>query len=616
MFIKNAKICTAGVRNFSIIHNYHSPASLFLGNREYIFDEGVKDYNKYIQAFLTKRFTHKKEIEPKIKIINQVETYHNTFYIQKTYPLYNLYDIGHLKYLHGLRIFETGYYISRFFEEYEKPMYDAMLEKVIICGRVPFMEDYETFATVKAKVDEMINKFYNGDKLTAFEREVERAYLYIKQENMLENIQKASISKNLKLKEIVMTYSELNKQSGHINFRMPNPDYFFRPAPLFERIDVDAMFKTLFEMRVNSLPHTALDRFNPKAIYRKMKLKYEYRPSLMEGKHRIEFISDYIFRQIFQYVDSYELHNEFGLGLNFKTSYNIILFHFWAIVQRLKLLNSKFSTYLIDDLITKLVQFSNDNIDRLKYIDDNADNEKIVDYKRFIQKAFDFYTWHFYIFPVTSENNYICVQRLVKEAISSEMEGKGLQKLATYMIENLKHINTRSYEDLESSNFWFTVHRIPINYNMFIAPKDKAGLGTNSYSDFIECTELDIQTKTLENYKKYKGLLFLKYPSDFKGLTSTLAISANKDLSNLIKVDYSQTRNYRWYIKAKNFFDTETLLLVEKAKEDKAIEEAKATKIDTHWGYKENEELGLGYLDKIKKKRSTIQESKDKKPTN
>jgi hypothetical protein len=567
MFInKNVKKLFKSIKHFSIIHNYHSPASLYIGNREYIFDETVKEYNKYIQAFLTKRFTHKKEIEPKIKIMNPPDNYHDTFYLQKTYPLYNLYEIAHMKYLHNLKIYETGYIISRFFEEYEKPMYDSMLEKVIICGRVPFIEDLEAYSKIKLAVDELINKFYNGDKLTPMEREIERAYLYIKQENIIESLRKSSIAKNFKVKEIVMTYSEVNKQAGHINFRMPHPEYFFRPAPLFETIDVNLMFNTLFEMRFNTLPNNFIDsNFNLKNMYRKLKLKFEYRKSLIDSKHRVEFVSDYIFRQIFQYVDSYEFHNEFGLSLNFKITYNIILFHFWLIIQRLKLVNSKYSNYLINDLVSKLVKFSNDNINNLKYIDNNAAKEKVSDYKRYIFKTFDFYTWHFYIFPITNEGNYTNLLNLVKETITSELESRSLEKLAIYMLENLRHINTKSYDDIEKSNFWFTVHRIQLNYQMFL--NNDTAKSLKSYLDIYTLQSEETQTKTIENYNKFKDLLFLKYSStDYQGLISTLGVPAGRDTKNLIKIDYSQTRGYKWYLKLKNYFDTDLALIIEEVK--------------------------------------------------
>ena len=57
-----ALIYKLGVKPFSIIHNYHSPYQLFSYGRVIEFDDDITQYNSYIQAFLTKRRIHKKEI--------------------------------------------------------------------------------------------------------------------------------------------------------------------------------------------------------------------------------------------------------------------------------------------------------------------------------------------------------------------------------------------------------------------------------------------------------------------------------------------------------------------------------------------------------------------------
>lgn len=50
-------------RNFSYIHNFHSPSKYFLLGKEYIYDNTIDDYNNlFIRAFMNKRWTTKKEI--------------------------------------------------------------------------------------------------------------------------------------------------------------------------------------------------------------------------------------------------------------------------------------------------------------------------------------------------------------------------------------------------------------------------------------------------------------------------------------------------------------------------------------------------------------------------
>ena len=86
----------------------------------------------------------------------------------------------------------TDYWLSVFLEDYEKNVIDGVLEKVIVSGRVPFLEDYDYFKTAKEKVDRLWKVFYEGDEMTPFEREIERMYLLIKQEkfNIYNNLEK------------------------------------------------------------------------------------------------------------------------------------------------------------------------------------------------------------------------------------------------------------------------------------------------------------------------------------------------------------------------------------------------------------------------------------------
>lgn len=51
------------IRKFSYIHNFHSPHSLYIHKKEYIYDNTIDDYtNMIIKGFLNKRWTLKREI--------------------------------------------------------------------------------------------------------------------------------------------------------------------------------------------------------------------------------------------------------------------------------------------------------------------------------------------------------------------------------------------------------------------------------------------------------------------------------------------------------------------------------------------------------------------------
>ena len=76
---------------------------------------------------------------------------------------------------------DSGYWISSHFEDFEKNMIDSMMDKLILCGRVPLIEDLEEYNSLQKKINILINKFYFGDELSDFEREIERLYLMLKQ---------------------------------------------------------------------------------------------------------------------------------------------------------------------------------------------------------------------------------------------------------------------------------------------------------------------------------------------------------------------------------------------------------------------------------------------------
>ena len=57
-------------RLFSFIHNFHSPPYYYVNGIRYITDYDLEEYEPAVQAFLTKRWTCKREVPAKIAIID------------------------------------------------------------------------------------------------------------------------------------------------------------------------------------------------------------------------------------------------------------------------------------------------------------------------------------------------------------------------------------------------------------------------------------------------------------------------------------------------------------------------------------------------------------------
>jgi hypothetical protein len=59
-------------RLFSFYHNFHSPPFYYVNGIRYIYDYDLEEYEPTVRAFLTKRWTTKREIPAKIAIIEDM----------------------------------------------------------------------------------------------------------------------------------------------------------------------------------------------------------------------------------------------------------------------------------------------------------------------------------------------------------------------------------------------------------------------------------------------------------------------------------------------------------------------------------------------------------------
>jgi hypothetical protein len=80
------------------------------------------------------------------------------------------------------RLYDSGdinsqYIMSLFSEEYEKNVYDAYVNKVLLNGQVVSLGDYNEYVGTKKTCDKLVKIFYQGEELTEFELDLEKIYL-------------------------------------------------------------------------------------------------------------------------------------------------------------------------------------------------------------------------------------------------------------------------------------------------------------------------------------------------------------------------------------------------------------------------------------------------------
>ena len=88
-------------RLFSFTHNFHSPPSYFINGIRYVQDYDLEEYEPSVRAFLTKRWTTKREVPPKVAILDDMgAAYNHVYYQQRMAPGDAPYEVKHMERLY------------------------------------------------------------------------------------------------------------------------------------------------------------------------------------------------------------------------------------------------------------------------------------------------------------------------------------------------------------------------------------------------------------------------------------------------------------------------------------------------------------------------------------
>ena len=120
----------------------------------------------------------------------------------------------------------TSYIHAVFCEEYEKNLIENVMQKKVMNGAVVPLLEKPKSDEISGKCQEMMDTFYQGDKLTEFERDTERMYIAEK----LEKRRKYDRQKSFRYK-VKWTVSDLNRYQDQRNYRMNDGEYFGQTKP-------------------------------------------------------------------------------------------------------------------------------------------------------------------------------------------------------------------------------------------------------------------------------------------------------------------------------------------------------------------------------------------------
>lgn len=115
-------------RGFSFVHNFHHSPHMYVNGIKYLQDWDIDEYSPTIKAFLTKRWPTKREVPPKVAIMEDMgPAYRHVYYQQRLAPGEVLYDEKTMKRMYESDAVGAPFLHSMWCEPYEKNMIEEAL---------------------------------------------------------------------------------------------------------------------------------------------------------------------------------------------------------------------------------------------------------------------------------------------------------------------------------------------------------------------------------------------------------------------------------------------------------------------------------------------------------
>lgn len=430
--------------NFPVVHQY------YYNGKHCILDTNIEQYNKLIEAFLTKRWTTKQEIPAKIKILNYDFSSSKVLMVQKVQELKKIVqvdeDVLRFQYDHGY--IDRNYIMNVLLEKNEIELNRQILNKLIINGYVIKLEDNEKNINFREKIDNLVQIFYKGDKLTAMEKSIQTLYLTYKFRKYI-----SYKSSKLPRDQSIFTDKDMHNAQGYIecpNYKKP------KTYQAQEHYNPAEMLKT-WKM-VNTEASGKLHKLGYLLTHNKHQYGQVYKLNLV-AKNIINYISSF--------MNSEEFSKNFDTDLNFYISHAIYSMHIWLICQRLQQFRkSKTSIELLQTIRKFENKYSHVEFQQVDTL------RKISKFKRLEESLDDqknMFHWHFNIYNPTVENNFFKIDSFVWEFIFRKKVHRydeRIYKMSHYLINVFNDFKKLNYYDFENMNFRFEngLINIPINY--------------------------------------------------------------------------------------------------------------------------------------------------------
>ncbi len=549
-------------KNFSFIYNNHPCLVEYeVNNKKEILDHREGYYNDIIEEFFNKKFISKDEIISNLKkITDEVKDWKNKFSFTNIIPNNTetyLIDLPEetIKNMFVKKALNKDYFHNILIGKEEYDLYNELTKNIILNGfTLNSSQEEENYLIHKKRIDELVDAFTNGEKLSKEDNIIRIIYLSQKykkfkyyKEHGYEDY-KCKFTEKDYINFLPICYS----QELHINksIFLSEDKFYNKYNKNLNPVNMDTLFQISEKMKITGT------NFFFKYFFIFFKNNH-----LLNNIIKSEMIAYCIIARINFFLQSEEFCREFDFGFDFYISNAILSFHIWLICQRLNnFKRSKNASELTNNIIKinkKICNSQFQSVDTLRRIskfskiEENAEEQK----KKF--------HWHFYIYDATVENNFFKLDALVWTYIFREKIPRydnRIYKMSHYIIHHFKKFRELDYYDFKNLNFTLDLENsIPINYKDIV----------QRYNPPLKENQL-----FLENYNNFQYRSYVySYKTDFE-----------RGFNNLYKtfVRYTNDQN----------FDKKNYLYMSRRKEDDLYDvlkdEEKITELQTNLSIETN----------------------------
>lgn len=438
------------IANGTIYQNQHIRAIQSYNLKDYAYDNYITKYSTIVKAYLSKRWTKKKEVWPKAYIIDEAESMKSSLDQQELSFLKNLLPLSAMTRQADMGQIDPQFVMSAWLEEDFKPFLDQVAKKTVMNGDQPPMEVSVKEKDNRNKLIELFRRFHFGDELTSFEETVEHLYLERKKDKFL----KFHITQGQREFNVQYLESDARRTAGAENYILRNLEYYDDFKIIWRPIDQEGY-------QANLLKKEELEGLN--SLGKKLMgllMTKDYGLNLS----RYEEWASQVFYRIYEYIKSVEFTHLMDLPPDYHIEYGLLNFHIWLIIRSIQRHPSKKSELMWRALQNAFEKHSKNDVNTIHL---KKKNDFIKDLKYFSEMNRTTFEYHFIGNHKTAQNPYLKVDALVWSTIYFEKVDRFSDRvylLAEYCVRQFKWAMGLSLEEIEAGQIDFDIYRTSLDY--------------------------------------------------------------------------------------------------------------------------------------------------------